>query len=63
MLFEIILYDWKFNNKKWKKMIANKVIVECINLKEAKKYLITKMIPLLPENHSNEYEYSIQLVK
>ena len=62
MLFEIALYDWKFTNKKWKKMIAHKVIVECINLKEAKKYLITKMIPLLP-NLSKEYEYSIQLVK
>ena len=62
MLFEIILYDWKFNNKKWKKVIINKAVLECVNLDEARKYLKTKMIPLLPDFSSN-YEYSIRLVK
>ena len=62
MLYKITLFDWKFNNKKLKKVKANTMTVECVSLKDAKEYLITKMIPLL-SNLSTDYEYSIQLVK
>ena len=62
MLYKIIVYVWVFRNKKWKKIKDSVKDIECENINDAKKYLQSKILPSVKE-YTDEYEYSIQLIK
>ena len=62
MFYKIIVYVWVFRGQKWKKIKDTVKDIECENINDAKKYLQSKILPSVKE-YTDEYEYSIQLMK